>query len=136
MSVFCKICNGYDLKEKWPTVYNKNIKLFYCNDCNHGFLNPYFSKDELNDFYKNDYRKIFVFNIPYKKTVKSVKQMMEVTGQLNESTLRANMIIQKDDNKLNVLDIGSGTGMFLNCCYNINQNLKLYGGIYTSNGLI
>lgn len=127
MSVFCKICNGYDVKEKWPTVYNKNIKLFYCNDCNHGFLNPYFSKDELNDFYKNDYRKIFVFNIPYKKTVKSVKQMMEDTGQLNETNLRANMIIQKDDNKLNVLDIGSGTGMFLNCCYNINQNLKLYG---------
>ena len=37
------------------------------------------------------------------------------------------MIIQKDDNKLNVIDIGSGTGMFLNCCVNINQNLKLYG---------
>ena len=115
------------MKEKWPTVYNKNIKLYYCHNCNHGFLNPYFSKDELNNFYKNEYRKIFVFNIPFKKTVKSVKQMMEDTGQLNESTLRANMIIQKDDNKLNVIDIGSGTGMFLNCCYNINQNLKLYG---------
>ena len=65
------------MKEKWPTVYNKNIKLYYCNDCNHGFLNPYFSKVELNNFYKNEYRKIFVFNIPFKKTVKSVKQMME-----------------------------------------------------------
>ena len=81
----------------------------------------------MNDFYKNEYRKIFVFNIPYKKTVKSVKQMMEDTGQLNESNLRANMIIKKSDNKLNLLDVGSGTGMFLNCCYEINNNLNLYG---------
>ena len=44
LSVFCKICNGHDLKEKWPTVYNKNIKLYYCNNCNHGFLNPIFQK--------------------------------------------------------------------------------------------
>ena len=53
--------------------------------------------------------------------------MMEDTGQLNESNLRANMIIKKSDNKLNLLDVGSGTGMFLNCCYEINNNLNLYG---------
>ena len=37
------------------------------------------------------------------------------------------MIIKKSDNKLNLLDVGSGTGMFLNCCYEINNNLNLYG---------
>ena len=105
MTLRCKICSDNNIDVCWPTIYDKKINLYYCNNCNHGFLNPYFTKDELENFYKKDYRKIFFFNIPFKNTKKSVEKMSIDTGQLKESEDRAKFIVSNVKDKSHVVDI-------------------------------
>jgi len=125
--VLCYICFKNKTYSHWNTIYNNKIKLYSCSNCNHGFLYPYFSEKELNQFYKTEYRKIFYDQTPLFDTRKYVKKMLIQKGQWEHSNIWSEYILKKHSNLKSVMDFGSGFGPFIDNLYEKSrEKIKIY----------
>ena len=95
----CKICFNDGSRKFWNTIYNSKMTLYFCEQCKHGFIDPYFNEEELRNFYENEYRYLFYFNIPFKKEIKYLNKMFANTGQLKRNIDRAKVICKENKNE-------------------------------------
>ena len=121
----CYICKNSNITKFWPTVYNKDIFVYWCEDCNHGFLSPYMNEDEIKNFYENEYRKTFYSETPLFNTPNYVKKMLQHRGQWKHSNLWANYILNNNKSAKSIMDLGSGFGPFADNIFEINKDIKI-----------
>ena len=121
----CYICQNTNISKFWPTVYNKNIFVCWCEDCNHGFLYPYMNEVEINNFYENEYRKIFYNQTPLMNTPRYVKKMLQHRGQWKHSNLWASYILNKNKSSKSIMDLGSGFGPLVDNIFEIKKDIKI-----------
>ena len=124
-NINCYICKNNKVYKFWPTIYSKNIFVNWCESCNHGFLFPYLSEDEIKKFYEKEYRKIFYNQTPLFNSAKYVKKMLQHRGQWKHSNLWAKYILNENKTAKTIIDIGSGFGPFIDNIYELNQNIKI-----------
>tara|TARA_B100000902_G_scaffold12252_1_gene14932 strand:- start:66760 stop:67647 length:888 start_codon:yes stop_codon:yes gene_type:complete len=107
----CDVCNNDKfeiyLKSKDFSVSNENFNIVKCNKCNFAFTNPRPNDECLGKYYISDHY------ISHNNTSKSI---FDKTYQfVRKYTLKIKYkIINSIKNKGSILDIGCGTGEFLN----------------------
>lgn len=109
----CPICNGehFDvfLNAVDYTVSNDTFSIVECKSCGFHFTNPIPEIDKIGDYYKSE------SYISHSSTNKGV--INKLYQIVRKYTLKQKVkLVQKQTNGKAVLDIGAGTGHFLNAC--------------------
>lgn len=109
----CPICQGRDQSEflvcKDFTVSQKNFSIALCEACGFKFTNPRPDKNELGKYYKS---KEYISHSNTKKGVINFLYQLVRKYTLTKKLELINGLIEKG----RILDIGCGTGEFLNVC--------------------
>jgi 2-polyprenyl-3-methyl-5-hydroxy-6-metoxy-1,4-benzoquinol methylase len=94
------------------TVSKENFKIVECENCNFKFTNPRPNEDEIGEYYKSE------TYISHTNTNKGI--IAKLYQLVRKQTLKSKLSIlnKLDVSKKSVLDIGCGTGMFLEVCKN------------------
>jgi len=109
----CQICNSLIFNTliecKDHTVSGEIFKIVQCNGCSFAFTNPIPDEDEILKYYKSENY------ISHSDTKKGLMNM--AYHQVRKITLKEKLnLINELSRKGTLLDIGCGTGYFLNTC--------------------
>ncbi|MEO6903135.1 MAG: class I SAM-dependent methyltransferase [Bacteroidia bacterium] len=118
--VACPICNEVNFNSfltcQDNTVSRETFDIVQCNSCSFKFTNPRPSEDKLGKYYKSeDY-------ISHSNTKKGIVNYLYQTVR-KYTLLKKLQLISKFYKTGNILDIGCGTGEFLNICKNSKWNV-------------
>lgn len=112
---YCPVCNGARFNDfitcKDYTVSGENFRIVACGDCGFRFTNPRPGLEEIGRYYQSD---------DYISHTDTKKGLINALYQLVKSyTLSRKFQLLKsylNGGETSILDIGSGTGAFLNVC--------------------
>jgi len=107
----CPICNSANssefLKAKDYTVSKEIFTIVECTDCSFRYTNPIPSEENIGEYYKNEEY------ISHSGTKKGI--VPKIYHQVRKITQKSKLkLITKNSEGKNLLDIGCGTGDFLN----------------------
>ena len=117
----CPVCESEEIKfllnTKDYSVSKESFEIFECKKCNFGFTQEQPIQDEIGKYYQfEDY-------ISHSDTKKGIVNSLYHVAR-NYMLFRKYRLIKKYKKKGNLLDIGSGTGYFLNYMKERNWNVK------------
>jgi len=117
----CPICSGSNLLKKLDCIDHSASKekftIVSCETCDFTFTNPRPKDDSLEKYYKSD------MYISHTNNTKGLFNWMYHTVRKYAIVTKLNLLKKTSKNK-NHLDIGCGTGEFLNACKNAGYNTK------------
>ena len=117
----CPICSGNNLLNKLECIDHSTSKekftIVSCETCDFTFTNPRPKEDSLGDYYKSDNY------ISHTNNTKGLFNWLYHTVRKYAIGTKLNLLTKISKNK-NHLDIGCGTGDFLNACKNAGYNTK------------
>ena len=107
----CPVCSGEKLAPKLDCIDHSNSKetfiIVSCETCDFAFTNPRPKDDSLGEYYKSD------MYISHTNDTKGLFNWMYQTVRKYAIGTKVNLL-KKTSQKKNHLDIGCGTGEFLN----------------------
>lgn len=115
----CPICEGTSfvnvLDCKDYTVSKKEFSITECDSCKFWFTNPIPKEGDIGSFYESE---DYISHSNIKKGITN-----RIYQRVRKITLKEKLkLIQKESKGKNILDIGCGTGEFLNQCKSANFN--------------
>ena len=117
----CPICSGDNLLKKLDCIDHSTSKekftIVSCETCDFTFTNPRPKDDSLGEYYKSD------MYISHTNNSKGLFNWMYHTVRKYAIGTKLNLLKRTSKNK-NHLDIGCGTGEFLNACKKAGYNTK------------
>ena len=117
----CPLCLGSNLLKKLDCIDHSTSKekftIVSCETCDFTFTNPRPKDDSLGEYYKSD------MYISHTNNSKGLFNWMYHTVRKYAIGTKLNLLKRTSKNK-NHLDIGCGTGEFLNACKNAGYNTK------------
>jgi len=117
----CPVCSGSNLLNKLDCLDHSTSKekftIVSCETCDFTFTNPRPKDDSLAEYYKSD------MYISHTNNTKGLFNWMYHTVRKHAIGTKLNLLKRTSKNK-NHLDIGCGTGEFLNACKNAGYNTK------------
>ena len=117
----CPVCSGSNLLKKLDCIDHSTSKekftIVSCETCDFTFTNPRPKDDSLGEYYKSD------MYISHTNNTKGLFNWMYHTVRKYAIGTKLNLLKRTSKNK-NHLDIGCGTGEFLNACKNSGYNTK------------
>ena len=115
----CPICSGSNLLKKLDcidhTTSKEKFKIVSCETCDFTFTNPRPKDKSLGKYYKSN------MYISHTNNTKGLFNWMYHTVRKYAIGTKLNLLKRTSNNK-NHLDIGCGTGEFLNACKNAGYN--------------
>jgi SAM-dependent methyltransferase len=119
--VNCPVCSGGNLLKKLDCIDHSTSKekftIVSCETCDFTFTNPRPKDDSLGEYYKSD------MYISHTNDTKGLFNWMYQTVRKYAIGTKVNLL-KKISQKKNHLDIGCGTGEFLNACQEAGYNTK------------
>ena len=104
--VSCLLCSSQNCKKIHDRIrYNLSMKPYRCDDCTHVFLYPQMTENEENEFYKKEYGDSYI-------EVENIGKYFE--SETPEAKIRVNRIKSMLKKTLDIVEIGSACGYFLN----------------------
>jgi len=117
----CPVCSGSNLLKKLDCIDHSTTKekftIVSCETCEFTFTNPRPKDNSLGRYYKSD------MYISHTNNTKGLFNWMYHTVRKYAIGTKLNLLKRTSKNK-NHLDIGCGTGEFLNACKNAGYNTK------------
>ena len=117
----CPICSGSNLLKKLDCIDHSTSKkkfiIVSCETCDFTFTNPRPKDNALGEYYKSD------MYISHTNNTRGLFNWMYQTVRKYAIGRKLNLL-KKTSKKKNHLDIGCGTGEFLNACKNAGYNTK------------
>jgi ubiquinone/menaquinone biosynthesis C-methylase UbiE len=117
----CPICSGSNLLKKLECIDHSTSKekftIVSCETCDFTFANPRPKDNSLAEYYKSD------MYISHTNNTKGFFNWMYQTVRKYAIGTKINLLKKTSKNK-NHLDIGCGTGEFLNACKNAGYNTR------------
>jgi ubiquinone/menaquinone biosynthesis C-methylase UbiE len=117
----CPICSGANLLKKLDCIDHSTSKekftIVSCETCDFTLTNPRPKDNSLDDYYKSD------MYISHTNNTKGLFNWMYHSVRKYAIGTKLNLLRRTSKNK-NHLDIGCGTGEFLNACKNAGYNTK------------
>jgi len=117
----CPVCSGGKLAPKLDCIDHSTSKetfiIVSCETCDFAFTNPRPKDDSLGEYYKSD------MYISHTNDTKGLFNWMYQTVRKYAIGTKVNLL-KKTSQKKNHLDIGCGTGEFLNACQEAGYNTK------------
>ena len=115
----CPICDGTEftpfLQGIDYTVSKEKFMIEKCNACNFHFTNPIPTADKIGDYYKSE------SYVSHSSTSKGV--INKIYQVVRKHTLKQKVKLVKRAGKgTQILDLGAGTGHFVNACNQANLN--------------
>jgi len=115
----CPICDNTNFSKslncKDYTVSHKVFSIVNCKNCGFRFTNPIPKEENIGEFYKSD------DYISHSNTKKGIVNKMYQTVR-NLTLVRKVNLLKKESSGKKLLDIGCGTGEFLNKCQKENYD--------------
>jgi 2-polyprenyl-3-methyl-5-hydroxy-6-metoxy-1,4-benzoquinol methylase len=120
----CLLCGSKISKELFK---KKDLFLDICKDCGMIRLNPHWDKKSYNEYYKEEYDEVIRPQISSKKNDEELRKnrMVEVFMTFKKAGL-------KNFSPKNILDIGAGNGLDLECLKNSMSNKSSFFSIEPS----
>ena len=117
----CPACSGSNLLKKLECIDHSTSKekftIVSCETCDFTFTNPRPKDNSLGEYYKSD------MYISHTNNTKGIFNWMYHKVRKYAIGTKLNLL-KKTSNKKNHLDIGCGTGEFLNACKNAGYDTK------------
>ena len=117
----CPVCSGNDLLNKLECIDHSTSKekfaIVSCETCGFTFTNPRPKDDSIGEYYKSD------MYISHTNNNNGLFNWMYQTVRKHAIGTKINLLNSKSKNK-NHLDIGCGTGEFLNACQKAGYNTE------------
>lgn len=122
----CQICNGQQFTPVFTckdyTVSQEEFNIVSCNACGFKFTNPIPDIDKLGDYYKsNEY---ISHSNTSKGFINSVYQFVRKFTLVKKLQLIEKINKQSNSQSKYLLDVGCGTGEFLNTCKNAGWQVQ------------
>jgi len=115
----CPVCSGTKLAPKLNCIDHSTSKetfvIVSCETCDFTFTNPRPKEEDLGEYYKSD------MYISHTNNTKGLFNWMYQTVRKYAIGTKVNLLKKTSQNK-NHLDIGCGTGEFLNACQKAGYN--------------
>lgn len=124
----CPVCNSARIENVLDTndffLTKENFSIFHCNDCGINFTNPRPSSDIIGEYYKSE--EYFSHNDSKKSLTSGIYYLVrKINLKLKFQ------IVKRNSQGKSLLDIGCGTGEFLNYC---KSNGKVVRGVEPGEG--
>jgi len=117
----CPVCSGINLLKKLDCIDHSTSKetftIVSCETCDFTFTNPRPKEGSLGEYYKSD------MYISHTNNTKGMFNWMYHTVRKYAIRTKLNLLKRTSKNK-NHLDVGCGTGEFLNACKNAGYNTE------------
>ncbi len=115
----CPVCNGTEFKPFLSavdyTVSNDTFNIVTCDGCGFHFTNPIPPIEKIGDYYKAE------SYVSHSSTNKGI--INKLYQRVRKYTLKQKVkLVKRVGNGKDTLDIGAGTGHFLNACQNAGFN--------------